>query len=457
MSVRGLFAVPDYWRGWTLGMMSGVTRWLEFLAIGVFAYELTGSPQLVALLAIVRVAPYALLGFFVGTLSDRIDRKRWLQIMLLGMCVVSATMAVLSATGQASYAAVVVTTLATGIYWVSDMPFRRRSMLDAVGVERSGRAMGFDNITNYVTRGLGPLIGGVTYQMFGATGVFGLNFCAYVLCFILASGLSATPAHPRPAKAKSAKAARTRNQNAAASMRTQNAAASTPNTKVSTSNTKTCDAEANVDRGGGADGASDAKADEAPSSLLSNPRFQVILGITMIYNLFCVPFIGMLPVFAKRDFGFEAAAVGSLAAFEGVGGLIGALVLGFVLRPPYFFVVYFCGPLIYLTAILGVSFFLTPEATTMALIVLSFGGACFSATQYALIYTTAVPALRGRAFGFLSICIGCATVGYWIAGSLFKAFPSAQALQIQAQIGLVCLAVLAVYAVFKAPASAAKG
>lgn len=399
-----LYQIPDYRRGWILGMLTGVARWLEFLALGVFAYELTGSPQLVALLAIIRVAPYALLGYFVGSLSDRIDRKRWLLLGLGAMCLVSGGLAVLAWSGQASYPAVVMATLATGIFWLTDMPIRRRLMLDAVGVERSGRAMGLDNITNYITRGLGPLMGGLAYQWFGATGVFTLNFVAYLICLLLAVGL--TPVPKREMAGSGA---------------------------------------ANADVAGGRGGRG-----KGPS-LLANPRFRVILGITVVYNLFCVPFIGMLPVFAKKDFGLEPGAVGSLAAFEGVGGLIGALLLGVLLRPPYFFPVYFCGPLIYLLSVLGVSFFLTPQFTVAALILLSFGGACFSATQYALIYTTTIPALRGRAFGFLSLCIGCATLGYWNAGYLFKVFPSDVALRIMALEGLVPLLLLGVYAVVTGP------
>lgn len=392
---RHLFAIPDYRRGWLLGMLSGIARWLEFLALGVFAYELTGSPPLVALLAIVRVAPYALLGFLFGAISDRIDRKRWLLVALAAMCVVSASMAFLAASGQASYAAVIAATLATGIFWLTDMPMRRRLMLDAVGVERSGRAMGFDNITNYVTRGLGPLLGGLAYQWFGAAGVFSLNFAAYLVCLILAAGFSAQA---------------------------------------------TAKGSATPDPSAASDAGSDARV-----SLLANPRFCAILGITVVYNLFCVPFIGMLPVFAKKDFGLAPAAVGSLAAFEGAGGLIGAIAIGLLIRPQFFFPVYFCGPLIYLLSVLGLSFFLTPGFTLIALVVLSVGGACFSATQYVLIYTTAAPALRGRAFGFLSICIGCATLGYWNAGLLFKHFESATALQIMAVEGLVPLIALGVF------------
>ena len=169
-----IFAIPDYRRGWAFGLLAGIARWLEFLALGIFAYQLTKSPPLVALLGILRLLPYIALGYLVGSFTDRIDRKRWLIFGLVVMCAVSGSLVYLAATGAVTYTTIVFATLATGIFWLSDMPIRRRFMLDAVGSERAGKAMGFDNITNYATRGLGPLIGGFVFQWFGPIGVFGL-------------------------------------------------------------------------------------------------------------------------------------------------------------------------------------------------------------------------------------------------------------------------------------------
>jgi MFS family permease len=386
-----LYRIPDYRRGWLLGLLTGVARWLEFLALGVFAYQLTESPPLVALLAIVRVAPYALLGFVIGALTDRYDRRKLIVGALTVMCAIAGVMALAAETGQATYPMVVAATLATGIFWVTDMPLRRRFMVEAISPARIGRGMGLDNITNYATRGLGPLIGGITFQFFGVVGVFALNCALYLVCILLALGF----ARPAPAV-----------------------------------------------------GGAEAEAAPTPSSmaLIRNGRFMVILGVTATYNLFCAPFIAMIPVFAQKDFDFAPAAVGSIAAMEGVGGVIGSVLIGIFIRPRYLLAVYFTGPLIYLTTVLVLSEMLSPEFTVAGLIVASFGGACFSATQYALVYTTAPPELRGRAFGFLALCIGLATIGLWNAGNLFKAYPSDVALRIMALEGLAPLVVLGLLA-----------
>src|SRR5215471_21558536 len=98
---RALFALADYRRLWAIGGLTGVARWLEFIAIAIFAYELTRSPKLVALLAVLRMVPYVLFGFLVGAIADAIDRKRLLVASFVTMVAASATMFAITAMGVA--------------------------------------------------------------------------------------------------------------------------------------------------------------------------------------------------------------------------------------------------------------------------------------------------------------------------------------------------------------------
>lgn len=171
-NARNLFAVADYRRMWAIGAFCGVARWLEFVAIAIFAYELTHSPELVALLAVLRMLPYVLLGFGMGALADAVDRKPLLIASLLFMAVVSGAMAFLTLSGAAGYALVAAATMASGAFWTTDMPVRRRLLVDAVAQNDLAAALGFDNSTMYAARALGPLIGGTTYQFLGIEGIY---------------------------------------------------------------------------------------------------------------------------------------------------------------------------------------------------------------------------------------------------------------------------------------------
>lgn len=50
-------------------------RWLETLAVAVFAYGATGSPFIVTMITMLRLLPMGLVGAFLGVLADRIERR----------------------------------------------------------------------------------------------------------------------------------------------------------------------------------------------------------------------------------------------------------------------------------------------------------------------------------------------------------------------------------------------
>lgn len=388
-----LFAVPDYRRIWLFGLLTGIARWLEFLALGIFAYELTKSPPLVALLALLRMAPFMFLGFFIGALTDVINRKRWLIILTLAVLLVSAATALTAASGQASYTVVAAAAVVSGIYWVTDMPLRRRLLVEAVDDRLLASAAGFDNITNYVTRALGPLAGGIAYQWLGLAGIFAISASIYAICLLLAFAITqrqatAIPVADRPSLALDLLV--------------------------------------------------------PPRALLTDRAFLVVLGVTIVYNLWCFPLVAMVPVIAERDLGLAPAAVGLLSASEGFGGAVAAILIGLFATNRSLFSLYYWGPFGYLILIAGLALNLNVATTATAFLVAGAAAACFSAAQYVLVYLIAPPEMRGRATGILSIFIGTSALGMYNAGYLFANFSSPAALWIMAGQGLTVMAFLGI-------------
>ena len=93
--IGSLLADGNYLRIWLMGGLAGASRWLEMLALGIYAVEVTGSPLLVALLMILRLAPLALFGVVIGTLADRADRK---LVVIVSLVLVFALSVVMLAT-----------------------------------------------------------------------------------------------------------------------------------------------------------------------------------------------------------------------------------------------------------------------------------------------------------------------------------------------------------------------
>jgi len=391
----GLLADPNYRRMWAIGGLTGAARWLEFVAIAIFAYELTHSPAMVALLAVIRMTPYVALGMVVGAIADVYDRRRLLIFSLATMSVVAVVMAVLTWLGLAGYGTVAITTLFAGAFWTVDMPARRGLLVEATGRERMASGLGLDNATNHAMRAVGPLCGGLVYELIGIYGIYVLIAVCYAACAVFASRYRTPPVIPTA---------------------------------------------------GGEDakpfGRSWLSAILPPRELVLNRRFQILMGVTLVYNLWCFPFVTMVPVIGQKDFAFSPFWVGALSACDGVGGTLGALLVGTAMSDRGLFRFHYLGTTSFLLLVGMMSLMLQPAAAVPILFAIGINAAFFSATQFALIYVTAPPAMRGRATGVLSLFIGSSLIGHYHTGWLFERLGSAPAMRLMAAEGLVAIILL---------------
>lgn len=386
--IAELFREADYRRIWGAGVAAGICRWLEILAAGVYAFEVTGSPFLVALLFFLRLTPLVLFGSINGTLADRWSPKIFLIGGLIVAAVAASAIAVLLFLGIATYWIVAVAVFASGIVWSMDMPLRRRMLGDIAGSERLVTALSFDGATNNATRAFGPFAGGLLYQLFGATGAFSLTTVLYVIALVLVLRVGLEKRVPREERP-----------------------------------------------------ATDILADfrEAFSLAARDKDILRILLVTVVFNIFCLPFISMIPVLGEETLELSAGWIGVLAALEGGGALVGALGLTIFSPPLGIRRIYFLGVLFYVVFML-VAGFLTlavPMALTILCIGLSAGA--FTATQAPLVYNVAPPHMRSRIFGILAICIGAGVVGVVNIGIMAEWFGAPVAVRIVAAEGIVAM------------------
>jgi hypothetical protein len=75
---------------------------------------------------------------------------------------------------------------------------------------------------------------------------------------------------------------------------------------------------------------------EGVALVRADPRLLAIVALTLNFNLWGLPYLGLVPVLAEGRHGLGPAGTGLLAAAEGVGAVLGAvLVLAFA-RPAWF-------------------------------------------------------------------------------------------------------------------------
>ena len=180
----------------------------------------------------------------------------------------------------------------------------------------------------------------------------------------------------------------------------------------------------------------------APWRLLRDRRFIVVMGVTAVFNIWCFPLITMVPVIAQKDFGMTPAMVGALAALEGVGGTLGALIIGTIATQRTLFRFYYWGVTAFLVLALVLSTHLTVPFAVVMLLAMGGAAAGFSATQYALVHVSVPAETRGRAAGLLSIFIGTSIIGFTIAGELFARLGSVGAMRVMGIAGLAMMALL---------------
>ncbi len=387
---RPLLADPDFLRLWLAGACGATARWLEMLAVGIFVFEVTGSPLLVAAMLMLRMLPLALFGAFSGEIASRFDRRRLLLGTMGCLTVLSGALAALALLGWLEVWHVAVGAFLTGIAWAMDFPVRRTLLADVAGGARLGAAMSLDTVASSGTRMAGPLLGGGLYAAAGMDGAFMLMAVAQGFAVLILLGLPAAVRH-----------ASTRAAGVVGALRT------------------------------------------ALSELRGLPTVQGILAVTVVFNVWCFPVISMVPVLGAEQLRLGPFEVGVLASMEGLGSLLGALGLAAFARHGQFRALFVLSVLLYLVVAVGFANATDALLAGTLLFVLGLSMAAFAAMQSTLTMLSAPDASRHRMMGLLSVFIGTGPIGFAHLGLLAAWLGAAPACTIVALEGLVALAVVA--------------
>lgn len=369
-----------------MGAFQSVARWLELLALGVYVFDKTQSPFLVALITLLRVAPLALFGPLFGAFNQRIARRKLYLIGLTLIIAVSLIMAYLAWTDRAPVWLLCVVSFAGGLFWVLDFPVRRTLLGEAVPATTLGRAMGFDTVANNGTRMLGPLLGGAFLDLVGLYGAFLVSAAFYIACFIATLTLQLGK------------------------------------TVVVAERTSVL---ADIRRG--------------LVTVNRDPLLKALLLVTVVYNLFGFPTLSMVPVIGRDELQISASLIGLVAAMEGAGAILAGVMIIFFAKIRRFRQIYVIG--------LGLSLaFCSVYATAdtamsmgLALMLVGVGASCFSAMQTTLLILNSAEADRSRVMGLLSVCIGSALLGFAWLGLVASLFGPRFAVIMSSILGLLSL------------------
>ncbi|MBX3502323.1 MAG: MFS transporter [Alphaproteobacteria bacterium] len=380
---RDLLASRDFVRLWLAGGFANAMRWLELLAAGLFAYEITGSGLAAAAVAAARQLPQLLFGAFAGAVAESVNRKHVFLAALLVPASISAILATLAAFGHLALWHVVLGGLVSGTMWSTEMSTRRRMVGEAAGPQRIVQAIALDSTTGAATRMVGPLLGGIAFELLGMAGAYGLSAAVQLVCGVAMLGFVYAQETRRLALGRIA-------TDIAAGLRFAR----------------------------------------------TNALILLVYAITIVVNAFAFCYSGLIAPIGSGEFKVSPTLVGILAAAEPVGALAGGLVLASGMVRVNRRLAFVGGSSLFFVALVVMAISPSYWLAVAVLVLGGIGTAGFGNMQSTLMLTEAPPEMRSRLMGIVTVCIGTGPLGVLLAGVLADASSPREAVMIMALVGL---------------------
>ncbi len=280
-TARAALSHPRFRSVWLGTFASNVGTWMQNVALGVFAFQLTHSATYVALLGFAQLGPLFLLSIVGGALADVIDRRRLLIACQVEQLAFSLALAWVASTDHPSTGLVFVCVLGVGVGNALNAPAFTAVLPTLVPRRDLPGAVSLQSVQMNLSRVIGPAIGGLLLPLVAAWGIFVINAGTYGFAIAVIARIALPRREPDGHPP----------------------------------------GDAGLRRLLG--GLVVARADALV-------RFCLVTIFAV--SFFCLPFIGLLPVVAARDLHIDPAGAvyGGLYALFGLGAALGAISVGTV-------------------------------------------------------------------------------------------------------------------------------
>ena len=183
--------------------ISGIGLWIQRLAFGWQAWQLSESPLIVGLVAGAQFMPLLLLTPLVGVIVDRISSRNAAVVMQIVMMFITAVLATLTFTNVITIEWLLILALAHGIAFSAYSPIRLSLIPDLVPPPQFPSAVAINSIVFNASRFIGPGIAGAIVALYGigyAYLVNALTFLPIIASLVLIKPTAAPPGPPKEKK-----------------------------------------------------------------------------------------------------------------------------------------------------------------------------------------------------------------------------------------------------------------
>lgn len=265
---------------WLGQAFASMGRWMDQVARGWLIYELTSSALQLGLVQAIHAVPFLLVSPIAGSAADRYSRKVLLVGSQIADGLLFTLMALLIFTGKIQPWHVYLTAFGMAIGQTFQQPARAAMVADTVPPSHLTNAIGLNAIIFNVARTAGPALAGVLIAVLGTGGSYTFQAVFFFLATVWTLQL-----HPKP-------------------------------------------------RAAARDGRPGIAETPLLQSIVEGWRFswtnQTVRGallIAMFASLFIVPFVTLLPVFARDLLEVGATGQGLLLTAMGVGALSSSVLI----------------------------------------------------------------------------------------------------------------------------------
>ena len=357
-----------FWIGQTVSL---VGAWMQSMAQGWLALELSDSALVVGLVSFAGSLPVVLLSLQAGVLSDRYHKLRIIKTAQSLLLVEAIVLWWFTWSGNITIGWLLLLATTAGMLNAVEIPARQSLMIDLVGREDLREAIALNSSGFNLARIVGPWVGAVVIGSFGLAWCFALNALSF-LAVLAGLFLIRLPYRARvPATVSTREGIR-----------------------------------------------------ELWRYMRTTPEVSIVMRLVAVYSILGVPYLTLMPVVARDVLGTGAEGYGLLLGCVGIGGLAGALFLASVgTRLPR-------GRLLarssqgYAMLLILFSFVRTPWLAYPVLLVTGFAMILNNALANGILQSIVPDVMRGRLMAAYSIAVvGLSqVVGALLAGSIASAF-----------------------------------
>lgn len=345
--------------------LSLVGTWMQRTAVYWLVYEVSDSALVLGITVFCAQFPSFLFSMLGGVVSDRYNRFRVLFTTQVASLFQALALALLVFAGGYELWHILTLTAVLGAINAFDIPARQSLVYEMVDhKEHLPNAIALNSSMVNAARLIGPAISGIVLEEFGADVCFLSNAFSF-LAVIVSLSLMRLPAFR-------------------------------PRARMVTI-------------------ATDLK--DGFYYLRTTPEISKVMLMLAGVSLISLPFVTLLPIYAKEIFAGSASTFGLLNSFVGVGAVSGALFLASLKPGTNLKKVLFRATLLFAVGLLAFSYMKFLPVALLFIAIAGFGMMAQTTISNTLIQTTVAPAMRGRVISYYAMSFfGMQPVGGLLVG-----------------------------------------